>query len=149
MRFSAPALVIVARCILPFAFSVAQPGGPSVHGRVTDTAGRPVAGAIVSLKAASLQRQGLLSLSAHDGTYSFQPLTVGVDYELHADHEGLSSRVSALRVSNADEIVTLNLRVAPSIRFEDVTTKTGIDFILRNGATGHFYQPEIMPGGVA
>jgi hypothetical protein len=37
----------------------------------------------------------------------------------------------------------------PHIAFEDVAAKAGLDFILRNGATGHFYQPEIMLGGVA
>jgi hypothetical protein len=40
-------------------------------------------------------------------------------------------------------------RPAAHIRFEDVTTKTGIHFILQNGATGRFSQPEIMLGGIA
>jgi enediyne biosynthesis protein E4 len=39
--------------------------------------------------------------------------------------------------------------VSPRIAFEDVTAKAGIGFTLHNGSTGHFYQPEIMLGGVA
>lgn len=35
------------------------------------------------------------------------------------------------------------------IRFEDITRKSGIDFTLRNGATGAWRQIELMPGGVA
>ena len=127
---------------------VAQSPGPSVHGSVTDASGRPVPGATVSLKTAGAA-QALISLSGADGSYSFRSLRVGADYELHADDQGLASSVRTLRVSNTDEIVTIDLAVTPRIRFEDVTAKTGIDFNLRNGATGRFYQPEIMLGGVA
>src|SRR4029077_1686071 len=35
------------------------------------------------------------------------------------------------------------------IRFEDVAHKAGVNFQLRNGATGDFHQPELMLGGVA
>jgi hypothetical protein len=35
------------------------------------------------------------------------------------------------------------------IAFEDATARAGIDFTLHNGATGRFYQPEIMLGGIA
>jgi enediyne biosynthesis protein E4 len=37
----------------------------------------------------------------------------------------------------------------PHIRFEDATPRSGIKFVVRNGATGKFYQPEIMLGGIA
>jgi enediyne biosynthesis protein E4 len=39
--------------------------------------------------------------------------------------------------------------VRPSIRFEDAAARAGLHFTLLNGATGRFYQPEIMLGGVA
>lgn len=35
------------------------------------------------------------------------------------------------------------------IRFVDVTNQSGLDFILRNDASGHYHQVELMPGGVA
>lgn len=35
------------------------------------------------------------------------------------------------------------------IQFEDITSKSGVDFILRNAAAGRFHQVELMPGGIA
>ena len=137
MRFLAAVLILMA-----------EPTGLSVRGKVKDGTGRPVSGATVSLRTTGTP-QPLLSISSSDGSYSFRALRVGANYELHADYEGLASPVRTLPVSNADEIVTIDLNISPRIRFEDVTAKTGIDFTLRNGATGHFYQPEIMLGGVA
>jgi enediyne biosynthesis protein E4 len=41
-------------------------------------------------------------------------------------------------------------KAAPAqIRFEDIAAKAGLNFVLRNGATGDFHQPELMLGGVA
>jgi hypothetical protein len=37
----------------------------------------------------------------------------------------------------------------PQIRFEDISAKSGLKFVLHNGAAGDFHQPELMPGGVA
>ena len=88
-------------------------------------------------------------MSAADGAYSFARLKTDMDYELSAGYQGLASAATPLRVSNQDERVTLFLKVVPPIQFEDITAKAGIDFTLRNGATGHSYQPEIMLGGVA
>jgi enediyne biosynthesis protein E4 len=52
--------------------------------------------------------------------------------------------------------ITLSLALAaavggagPEIRFEDIAGKAGLNFTLRNGATGEFHQPELMLGGVA
>lgn len=38
---------------------------------------------------------------------------------------------------------------APQIQFEDIAKKAGLNFVLHNGATGKFHQPELMLGGVA
>jgi enediyne biosynthesis protein E4 len=35
------------------------------------------------------------------------------------------------------------------IEFEDIAKKAGVNFVLHNGATGEFHQPELMLGGVA
>lgn len=35
------------------------------------------------------------------------------------------------------------------IRFEDFAEKSGLDFTLKNSASGQFRQVELMPGGVA
>jgi hypothetical protein len=126
----------------------AQPpdAGRSVKGRVLDAAGHAVAGAIVSLKRSGAS-QALLSVTPSEGTYSFLNLDPAADYELKADHEILSSRVLALRPRPENNTIDLVL-LAP-IQFQDVSSKAGLNFTLRNGATGHAYQPEIMLGGVA
>jgi hypothetical protein len=35
------------------------------------------------------------------------------------------------------------------IRFEEIARKAGLDFRLKNAASGRFHQVELMPGGVA
>ena len=93
--------------------------------------------------------QALTSLSSATGSYAFEPLAVGADYELKASHEGLASTVKTLRVSNPDEIATIDLTIGTRIRFEEIAAQAGLNFTLHNGETGRFYQPEIMLGGVA
>jgi len=115
---------------------------------VLDPKGQPVAGAVVSLAKGGAPR-ALLGITPDDGTYSFSDLEIGADYELKAGHERLDSRVRLLRVSNASEQVTIDLIVVPPIQFQDASLRSGLNFTLQNGATGHFYQPEIMLGGVA
>jgi hypothetical protein len=41
------------------------------------------------------------------------------------------------------------LSLAGPIRFEEISREAGLDFILRNGASGDFSQVELMPAGVA
>ena len=143
--------IIVAISMVAFGLILARvsgAGAASLHGRAIDGRAQPVADAVVTLRAGGAA-QPVMTLSGRDGAYSFGDLQPGVDYELQADHEGLASRVRTLRVSNADEIVTIDLNLLAPIQFEDITAKAGLDFTLRNGATGRFYQPEIMTGGVA
>jgi hypothetical protein len=123
-------------------------GAPSLHGRVLNAAGRPVAGAMVSLRKSGT-RQPLLSLTPADGTYSFLNLASGAHYELKAEHEILTSGVRSLRLSAFEEKLTIDLTVLAPIQFQDVTAKAGLNFTLRNGETGRAHQPEIMLGGVA
>jgi hypothetical protein len=122
---------------------------PSVHGRVLDADGRPVAGALVSLRRTGTGQAPVIGVTPADGTYSFPTLAIGADYELKAGREILSSRVFPLRVSQPDEKVAIDLTVVAPIQFQDIATRAGLNFTLQNGATGRFYQPEIMLGGVA
>ena len=107
-----------------------------------DSAGAAVGGATLSLN-------GFLSLSRSDGSFAFQRLSVDTTYELKASRDGLASGVRLLRISSEEERVSIRLVIGPRIQFEDVTAKAGLDFTLATGATGRFYQPEIMGGGVA
>jgi hypothetical protein len=116
----------------------------SIRGRVLDLESQPVANAVVSLKRNGASQ--LLSITRSDGTWSFAQPEPG-DYELKAGYKGLVSRVKLLRVSQANE--NTDLILIPPIRFQDVSQPAGLNFVLQNGASGHFYQPEIMLGGVA
>ncbi|HZS50344.1 MAG TPA: FG-GAP-like repeat-containing protein [Bryobacterales bacterium] len=143
----------LAFCLAPFVFegkpaAAQQQSGAALHGRVLDAAGRPVAGAMVSLKKKGAG-QALLSMTAAGGGYSFPELDSGADYELNADYEILSSGVKVLHVSNSDEKFAIDLTVAAPIQFQEIGARAGLNFVLRNGETGHAYQPEIMLGGVA
>ena len=42
-----------------------------------------------------------------------------------------------------------NSAAPPSIRFQEVAAKAGLQFELRNGAAGQFHQIELTGGGVA
>lgn len=122
--------------------------GGSLRGRVVDTRGQSVEGATVVLSAGP-SRQRLLTISARDGSYVFSVLHPGIDYEVEARREGLASLTRMLRISSAGEKVGMDLTLAPRIEFQEAGAQSGLDFILRNGATGHRYQPEIMIAGVA
>ena len=83
----------------------------TVHGTVTDRAGKPAAGAAVRLK----NSESLRIRSARtgpDGTYRFGGLDPRVDYELRASHQGRSSEwVRLSRFSEGEERrVDLQLR---------------------------------------
>src|ERR1017187_2906024 len=122
--------------------------GGSLRGRVLDGRGQPVDGATVVLRAGP-SRQQLLTLSGRDGAYSYSTLKPEVDYEVDARHERLASLTRMLRISSAGEKVGMDLVLGPRIQFQEAGAKSGLDFVLRNGATGHRYQPEIMVAGVA
>ncbi|SPE30961.1 ASPIC/UnbV domain protein [Candidatus Sulfopaludibacter sp. SbA3] len=46
-------------------------------------------------------------------------------------------------------LATATTGARAQIRFEDIASKAGLKFELRNGAAGKFHQPELMLGGVA
>ena len=121
---------------------------PPLRGRVIDAQRQPVAGAIVLLKSSG-QRQAIMTMTARDGQYKFWDLSAGIDYELRAEHESLSSVVTPLRVSDPQERVFIELQVVPQIQFDEISEQAGINFTLRNAAEGYFHMPETMVAGVA
>ena len=122
--------------------------GGSLRGRVLDGRDQPIEGATLVLRAGS-SRQPLLTISGRDGSYLYSNLKLDVDYEVDARHEGLASLTRTLRISNAGEKVGMDLVLGPRIQFQEAGAESGLNFVLRNGATGHRYQPEIMIAGVA
>ena len=117
-----------------------------LQGRVFDAAGQAISGAVILLTAEPSHAQ-LRTQSGRDGSYSFSQVKTDTDYEVRASYEGMGSIARPFRISNAGEKVGIDLRIGPRIVFQDVTAEAGIDFVQRNGATGHYYQPEIMIAG--
>lgn len=156
-REAAQAVLALCLCVacLIFGRPVIQGQGsqqgsdaPALRGRITDGQRQPAAGALVSLRS-SIDGHAVTTITNQDGRYYFRHLDTGVDYELSADYKGLASRVTPLRVSDPQEKVVIDLTVVAQIQFEEVASKAGLDFILRNAASGRFYQAEIMVAGVA
>ena len=82
----------------------------TVRGTVVDNSEIPVETAVVYLKNAHTQ-DIITHLSDSDGTFRFSGLDLNVDYEIHAEKEGVTS--STRSISNFDTrkemVVTLKL----------------------------------------
>ena len=82
----------------------------SVQGSVTDPSDKPVAGAVVQLKdTRTLQIRSFLTKD--DGQYHFSGLKTDVDYQVKADHEGLSSSPKTISVFDNRKLATVNLKL--------------------------------------
>jgi Carboxypeptidase regulatory-like domain len=81
-----------------------------VHGSVIDKAENPVPSAVVYLK--NVKSQAVKTYIADDtGNYRFSGLDPNVDYEIHAEHDDLSSSIRTVSSfdSRRDLEVTLKL----------------------------------------
>jgi len=82
----------------------------SVEGIVTDAAGNPLANAIVQLEdTKSLQIRSFRTEA--DGSYHFAGLSTNVEYELKAEHDGVSSGKKTLSVFNGQKTAKINLKL--------------------------------------
>jgi Carboxypeptidase regulatory-like domain len=106
------ALVAFAAVVL---FAQDKPKGKeselrTVRGTVVDKDESPVDSAVVYLKNARTQ-DIITHLSGSDGTFRFSGLDLNVDYEIHAEREGVTS--STRSISNFDTrkefVLTLKL----------------------------------------
>jgi hypothetical protein len=106
------AIVVVAATVL---FAQERPKGKeselrTVRGTVVDKEEAPVETAVVYLK--NVHSQDIIThLSDADGTFRFSGLDLNVDYEIHAEREGVTS--STRSISNFDTrkefVLTLKL----------------------------------------
>jgi hypothetical protein len=106
------AILALAACVL---FAQEKPKGKeselrTVRGTVVDKEEAPVETAVVYLK--NVHTQDIIThLSDSDGTFRFSGLDLNVDYEIHAEKEGMSSTNRS--VSNFDTrkefVLTLKL----------------------------------------
>ena len=82
----------------------------SLQGQVADPDDKPVAGAVVQLKdTRTLQVRSFIT--QENGEYRFSGLRVDTDYEIKAEHSGLSSDTKRLSNFDSRKIATVNLKL--------------------------------------
>jgi hypothetical protein len=82
----------------------------SVQGVVRDASGQPVEKAVVQLKdTKSLQIRSFITRP--DGSYHFAGLSANVEYELKAEHQGVSSDRKTLSVFNSKKAPIIDLKL--------------------------------------
>jgi len=82
----------------------------TVQGTVMDAAGNQVDGAIVQLKnTKTLQIRSFVT--QEHGAYYFHGLSPDVDYELHADYQGVSSPTKTMSSFDSRKQVDINLKL--------------------------------------
>ncbi len=82
----------------------------AVEGVVTNEANQPVADAVVQLKnTKTLQIRSFIT--QNDGSYHFAGLGTDVEYQLKADHDGVSTSWKTLSVFNSKKTAIINLKL--------------------------------------
>jgi hypothetical protein len=88
-----------------------EPELRTVHGSVIDKEENPVASSIVYLK--NVKTQGVKTYIANDaGEYRFSGLDPNVDYEIHAEHDDLTSPVRTISSYDSRRDINLPLKLS-------------------------------------
>lgn len=83
----------------------------TVHGTVIDKDENPVASSIVYLK--NVKTQGVKTYIANDaGEYRFSGLDPNVDYEIHAEHNDLTSPIRTISSYDSRRDINLPLKLS-------------------------------------
>ena len=83
----------------------------TVHGSVIDKEENPVASSVVYLK--NVKTQGVKTYIANDaGEYRFSGLDPNVDYEIHAEHDDLTSSVRTISSYDSRRDINLPLKLS-------------------------------------
>src|SRR5271154_4701442 len=82
----------------------------TVEGMVTNPTNEPVAKAVVQLKnTKTLQIRSFITQD--DGSYHFAGLGTDVEYQVKADHEGVSTSWKTLSIFNSKKTPVINLKL--------------------------------------
>jgi hypothetical protein len=110
LGLAALSLIFVASFLLAQEKPGKESGLRTVRGTVVDKSEAPVETAVVYLKNAHSQ-DIITHLSDTDGTFRFSGLDLNIDYEIHAEKEGMTSATRS--ISNFDTrkefVLTLKL----------------------------------------
>jgi hypothetical protein len=82
----------------------------TVHGRVLDKGDNPLSGGVVFLKNTRTQTVKTY-ISDDSGNYRFSGLDPNVDYEIHAEYEGMISKTRTISSFDSRKDIELNLKV--------------------------------------
>ena len=83
----------------------------TVHGSVIDKEENPVASSVVYLK--NVKTQGVKTYIANDaGEYRFSGLDPNVDYEIHAEHDDLTSSIRTISSYDSRRDINLPLKLS-------------------------------------
>lgn len=83
----------------------------TVHGSVIDKEENPVASSVVYLK--NVKTQGVKTYIANDaGEYRFSGLDPNVDYEIHAEHNDLTSSIRTISSYDSRRDINLPLKLS-------------------------------------
>jgi hypothetical protein len=108
-------LVLLLLICIPVAFAQKKKGDDTganrtLKGVVTSPEETPVAGAVVQLKnTKNLQIRSFITKD--DGAYYFQGLSTDVDFEVHAEFQGMTSPVKTLSSFDSRKEAILNLKL--------------------------------------
>ncbi len=83
-----------------------------VHGTVKDSAGNPIAQAIVALKSLKTGKK-IETVTHDDGSYRFDELKIADDYELQATHDKLTSPIKKLSLYDSRRDPVINFELEP------------------------------------
>jgi hypothetical protein len=114
-RFSLPVLIALLCIFSPTARPAqdqkGQPELRTVHGTVDDKDENPVPQSVVYLK--NVKTQGVKTYIADDsGTYRFSGLNPNEDYEIHAEHNDLTSSVRTISSYDSRRDINLVLKLS-------------------------------------
>jgi Carboxypeptidase regulatory-like domain len=112
MAYSAAAclLAVLACGVLRAQKGAGESTTRTVEGRVTNAENRPVSDAVVQLKnTKTLQIRSFIT--QQDGNYHFAGLQTDVEYQLKADHGGVSTSWKTLSVFNSKKTPVINLKL--------------------------------------
>lgn len=115
MRHRAAFYLVLILAFLSLAFAArAQNSGTelrTVHGQVLDKSDNPVPTSVVYLLNAKTQDVRTY-IADSNGQYRFSGLDPNVDYEIHAEHNGLTSSVRTVSSFDSRRDIELNLKLS-------------------------------------
>jgi hypothetical protein len=98
-------------CAFPLSAQKGEPQLRTVHGSVIDSGENPVASAVVYL--VNVKTQAVKTYIADDmGNYRFSGLDPNTDYEVHAEHDDLTSATRTVSNFNSSRDIEVVLKLS-------------------------------------